>query len=86
MVGWVDDEPWLSSNFASPVCAVDESSCPIRFRSFCLTIDALSISSVPCYRQADRRIPFQREEQRRFEIIDAHWDLPVKAMDLDAKP
>jgi len=59
MVGWVDDEPWLSSNFASPVCAVDESSCPIRFRSFCLTIDALSISSVPCYRQADRRIRSQ---------------------------
>ena len=29
---------------------------------------------------------FQREEQRRFEILDAHWDLPVKTVDLDAKP
>jgi hypothetical protein len=29
---------------------------------------------------------FQREEQRRFEILDAHWDLPVKTMDLDPKP
>ena len=29
---------------------------------------------------------FQREEQRRFEILDGHWDLPVKAVDLDAKP
>jgi hypothetical protein len=29
---------------------------------------------------------FQREEQRRFEILDAHWDLPIKTMDLDAKP
>ena len=29
---------------------------------------------------------FQREEQRRFEILDSHWDLPVKMMDLDAKP
>ena len=29
---------------------------------------------------------FQREEQRRFETLDAHWDLPIKAMDLDAKP
>jgi len=29
---------------------------------------------------------FQREEQRRFEILDAHWDLPVKVVDLDAKP
>lgn len=28
---------------------------------------------------------FKREEQRRFEILDAHWDLPVKAVDLDAK-
>ena len=26
---------------------------------------------------------FQREEQRRFEILDAHWDLPVKPMDLE---
>jgi hypothetical protein len=29
---------------------------------------------------------FQREEQRRFEILDSHWDLPIKTMDLDAKP
>jgi hypothetical protein len=28
---------------------------------------------------------YAREEQRRFEILDAHWDLPVKTMDLDAK-
>jgi hypothetical protein len=27
-----------------------------------------------------------REEQRRFEILDAHWDLPVKTVDLDTKP
>jgi hypothetical protein len=26
---------------------------------------------------------FQREEQRRFEILDAHWDLPVKMVDLE---
>ena len=29
---------------------------------------------------------YLREEQRRFEILDAHWDLPVKTMDLDGKP
>jgi hypothetical protein len=29
---------------------------------------------------------FHREEQRRFEILDAHWDLPVKSVDLDVKP
>jgi len=28
---------------------------------------------------------YQREEQRRFEILDAHWDLPVKTMDLEGK-
>jgi len=25
------------------------------------------------------------EEQRRFEILDAHWDLPVKDVDLEAR-
>jgi hypothetical protein len=28
---------------------------------------------------------FQHEEQRRFEILDAHWDLPVKTVELDMK-
>ena len=28
---------------------------------------------------------FKREEQRRFEILIAHWDLPVNALDLDKK-
>jgi len=27
---------------------------------------------------------YQREEQRRFEILDAHWDLPIKDLDLNA--
>jgi hypothetical protein len=26
-----------------------------------------------------------REEQQRFEILDAHWDLPLKAVDLGGK-
>jgi len=26
---------------------------------------------------------FQREEQRRFEILDGHWDLPVQTVDLE---
>src|SRR6478672_2016644 len=29
---------------------------------------------------------YTKEEQRRFEILDAHWDLPVKTVDLDIKP
>jgi hypothetical protein len=28
---------------------------------------------------------YEKEEQRRFEILDAHWDLPVKAVDLEGK-
>jgi hypothetical protein len=28
---------------------------------------------------------YAREEQQRFEILDAHWDLPVKIVDLEAK-
>ena len=27
---------------------------------------------------------YKKEEQRRFEILDAHWDLPVKDVDVDA--
>jgi len=28
---------------------------------------------------------FKKEEQRRFEILDAHWDLPVTPIDLEGK-
>jgi hypothetical protein len=28
---------------------------------------------------------YKREEQRRFEILEAHWDLPIKELDLDAR-
>jgi len=28
---------------------------------------------------------FLKEEQRRFEIVDAHWDVPLNELDLDAK-
>ena len=28
---------------------------------------------------------YEREEQRRFEILDAHWDVPVRVMDLESK-
>jgi hypothetical protein len=27
---------------------------------------------------------YKKEEQHRFEILDAHWDLPIKDFDLDA--
>ncbi len=28
---------------------------------------------------------YKKEEQRRFEILEGHWDLPIKDMDLDAR-
>ena len=28
---------------------------------------------------------FKKEEQRRFEILEAHWDLPVTNIDLEGK-
>jgi hypothetical protein len=28
---------------------------------------------------------YKKEEQRRFEILDAHWDVPMKDFDLDAR-
>jgi len=27
---------------------------------------------------------YKKEEQHRFEILDAHWDVPIKDFDLDA--
>jgi hypothetical protein len=28
---------------------------------------------------------FRKEEQRRFEILDAHWDVPLNELELDVK-
>ena len=28
---------------------------------------------------------YKKEEQRRFEILDAHWDLPIKDVELQAR-
>ena len=28
---------------------------------------------------------YKKEEQRRFEILDGHWDVPIKDFDLDAR-
>jgi len=28
---------------------------------------------------------YQKEEQRRFEILEAHWDLPIRDLDLSTK-
>jgi hypothetical protein len=28
---------------------------------------------------------YKKEEQRRFEILDAHWDLPIKDLELETR-
>jgi hypothetical protein len=28
---------------------------------------------------------YKKEEQRRFEILDAHWDLPINELDLEGR-
>ncbi len=28
---------------------------------------------------------YAKEEQRRFEILEAHWDLPLKTVDIDSR-
>jgi hypothetical protein len=28
---------------------------------------------------------FQKEEQRRFEVLDAHWDVPLNELDLEPR-
>ena len=28
---------------------------------------------------------YKKEEQRRFELLEAHWDLPIRDVDLDSK-
>ena len=31
------------------------------------------------------QVTFRREEKRRFEILDAHWDVPLNELDLDSR-
>lgn len=31
------------------------------------------------------RAKFAREEQRRFEVLNAHWDVPLNRLDLDTR-
>jgi hypothetical protein len=31
------------------------------------------------------QMAYEKEEQLRFEILDAHWDLPIRTVDLEGK-
>jgi hypothetical protein len=43
-----------------------------------------SFDSAPLLKQLfSEQETYKREEKRRFEILEAHWDLPIKEVDLD---
>jgi nitric oxide reductase activation protein len=31
------------------------------------------------------QVTYQKEEQRRFEILLGHWDVPIRSVDLEGK-
>jgi len=56
----------------------------IVFKSAAIANDNFDSSTIAKQLYPDQDT-FKKEEQRRFEILDAHWDLPVKEVNLEAK-
>src|SRR5262249_51210401 len=56
----------------------------IIFKSAAVANDAFDEDALKKELWPDQQ-KYRIEEQRRFEILEAHWDLPVKALDLDGK-
>ena len=56
----------------------------IVFKSAAIANDNFDSSSLIKQLYPDQET-YKKEEQRRFEILDAHWDLPIKDVDLDAR-
>jgi hypothetical protein len=56
----------------------------IVFKSATIANDNFDSSAIIKQLYPDQ-ITYKQEEQRRFEILDAHWDLPIKDVDLDAR-
>ena len=56
----------------------------IVFASAAIANDNFDSSTIAKQLYPDQET-FKKEEQRRFEILDAHWDLPVKDVDLSAR-
>jgi len=56
----------------------------IVFRNAAIANDDFDASGIMQQLYPDQEI-YKKEEQRRFEILDAHWDLPIKELDLAAK-
>lgn len=56
----------------------------IVFKNATIANDNFDSSTVIKQLYPDQEM-YKKEEQRRFEILDAHWDLPIKDVDLDAR-
>ena len=56
----------------------------IVFKNAAIANDNFDSSSIIKQLYPDQE-NYKKEEQRRFEILDAHWDLPIKDVDLNAK-
>ena len=56
----------------------------IVFRSVQAANDSPDLEPILKQLYPDRAL-FDREEQRRFEILDAHWDVPITRVDLTAR-
>ena len=56
----------------------------IVFASATAAIDGFDEKSLAAKLFPDQET-FRREEQRRFEILEAHWDLPLKPVELQSR-
>jgi hypothetical protein len=56
----------------------------ITFKNAAIANDDFDSSSLSKQLYPDQDT-FKKEEQRRFEILDAHWDLPLENLDLTSK-
>ena len=80
----------ISVNIETPANHMTEESrwdyrVTIRFKNSTLATTA-NPEEEPLIKQLwPDQAAYEREEQQRFEILAAHWDLPVKTVDLEAK-
>jgi hypothetical protein len=56
----------------------------IVFKNAAIANDNFDSSTIAKQLYPDQET-FKREEQRRFEILEAHWDLPVKEVNLEGR-
>jgi len=56
----------------------------IVYKSAAVANDGYDSTSLQKQLFPDQEV-YKKEEQRRFEILEAHWDLPVKDLDLESR-